>query len=84
MAASSRDDIPTQLAALLGKEVTQIRKTSENPTRVSIIDAIMAVSGGAGSTMLPGTCAASPINTPKWGQIGPTSNSKAEGSGTLQ
>ena len=32
---------------------------------------------GEASTMLPGVCAASPISTPKWGQIGPTSNSKA-------
>ena len=32
---------------------------------------------GEASTMLPGICAASPISTPKWGQIGPTSSSKA-------
>ena len=47
MAASSTDDIPTQLAALLGREVLQIRKTNENPPRVSIIDVTMAVSGGS-------------------------------------
>ena len=38
---------------------------------------------GEASTMLPGVCAASPISTPKWGQIGPTSNLKAGGSGSL-
>ena len=37
MAASSADDIPTQLAALLGKEVVQIRKTDETPPRVIMI-----------------------------------------------
>ena len=41
MAASSADDIPTQLAALLGKKkVVQIRKTDENPPRISIIATI--------------------------------------------
>ena len=47
MAASSTDDIPTQLAALLGREVSQIRRTNENSRRVSIIDVTMAVSGGS-------------------------------------
>ena len=47
MAVSSEDDIPTQLAALLGKETVQIRKTDEKPPRVSIIDVTMAVSGGS-------------------------------------
>ena len=45
MAASSGDDIPTQLAALLGKETVQIRKTNETPPRVSVIDTIAAVTG---------------------------------------
>ena len=33
MAAPSGDDIPVQLAALLGKEVVRIRKTDETPPR---------------------------------------------------
>ena len=45
MAASSVDDIPTQLAALLGKEVKQIRKTDEKPSRVSVIDLISIITG---------------------------------------
>ena len=46
MAASSTDDFPTQLAALLGKrKVAQIRKTDENPPRISIIDVIATMSG---------------------------------------
>ena len=40
-------ELPQQLSALLGQEVGQIRKTSEQPPRVSIIDVIMAVSGGS-------------------------------------
>ena len=47
MAASSGDDIPTQLAALLGRETFRIRKTDETPPRVSIIDVVMAVTGGS-------------------------------------
>ena len=44
MAASSGDDIPAQLAALLGnKKVTQIRKTNENPPRISIIDVVATI-----------------------------------------
>ena len=43
MAASSGDDVPTQLAALLGKEVVSIRKTSETPPRISVIDVIQAI-----------------------------------------
>ena len=45
MAGSSGDDIPTQLATLLGKEVVQIRKTEETPPRVSVIDVISAFVG---------------------------------------
>ena len=47
MAASSGDDVPTQLAALLGSEIFRIRKTDETPQRVSIIDVVMAVTGGS-------------------------------------
>ena len=42
MAASSADDIPTQLAALLGREAVQIRKTDESPPRVAGADARVA------------------------------------------
>ena len=45
MTSSSADDIPTQLAALLGKKTVQIRKTDENPPRVSVIDVIAAIVG---------------------------------------
>ena len=45
MAASSTDDVPTQLAALLGKEAVQIRKTDRNPPQASIYDVISAVTG---------------------------------------
>ena len=47
MAASSGDDVPTQLAALLGREIFRIRKTDQTPPRVSIIDAVMFSSGGS-------------------------------------
>ena len=47
MAASSGDDVPTQLAALLGREIFRIRKTDETPPGVSIIDVVMAVTGGS-------------------------------------
>ena len=45
MAASSGDDVPKQLAALLGRATVQIRKTDETPTRVSVIDVIAAITG---------------------------------------
>ena len=45
MAASSGDDIPAQLAALLGREMVQIRKTADDPPRVSVIDVVQAISG---------------------------------------
>ena len=45
VAASSADDVPTQLAALLGKEAVQIRKTDRNPPQASIYDVISAVTG---------------------------------------
>ena len=43
MAASSGDDIPSQLATLLEKAVVQIRKTDRNPLQASIYDVISAV-----------------------------------------
>ena len=45
MAASSRDDVPTQLATLLGRRVVSIRKTSETPPRISVIDVVEAITG---------------------------------------
>ena len=45
MAASSGDDIPTQLAALLGGRTVQIRKTNESPPRISVIDVVEAITG---------------------------------------
>ena len=47
MAAASGDDIPAQLAALVGSNTVHMRKTDENPPRISIVDAIVAVSGGS-------------------------------------
>ena len=45
MAASSGDDIPAQLAALLGKEIVRIRKTDESPPRISVIDVAVVITG---------------------------------------
>ena len=45
MAASSTDDIPKQLATLLGMETVRIRKTDEEPPKVSVIDVAVAVTG---------------------------------------
>ena len=45
MAASSGDDVPTQLAALLGRGTVQIRMTNETPPRISIIDVATAITG---------------------------------------
>ena len=45
MAASSRDDVPTQLATLLGRRVVSIRKTSETPPRISAVDVVEAITG---------------------------------------
>ena len=45
MASSSADDIPNQLAALLGIASVRIRKTDEAPPRVSVIDVAVAVTG---------------------------------------
>ena len=43
MAASSGDDIPAQLAALLGYAVQRIRITDEDPPRISVIDLAAAI-----------------------------------------
>ena len=45
MAASSTDDIPTQLAALLGRgaDIVTIRKANEDPPAVSVIDVIQFI-----------------------------------------
>ena len=45
MAASSGDDIPTQLGTLLGREIARIRKTDQTPPRVSVIDVVQAITG---------------------------------------
>ena len=45
MATSSGDDIPTQLAALLGHAIKRLRITDEVPPRISIIDVIATISG---------------------------------------
>ena len=44
-AASSADDIPNQLAVLLGTETVRFRKTDEPPARVSVIDVAVPVTG---------------------------------------
>ena len=43
MAASSGDDIPAQLSALLGHSVKRIRITNEVPPRISVIDLASAI-----------------------------------------
>ena len=43
MATSSRDDIPTQLAALFGYSIKRIRITDEEPPRISVIDLAAAI-----------------------------------------
>ena len=43
MATSSRDDIPTQLAALFGYPIKRIRITDEAPPRISVIDLATAI-----------------------------------------
>ncbi len=45
MAAASGDDIPAQLATLLGKEAVQIRKTDETPSRISVVDVAVVITG---------------------------------------
>ena len=36
-------DIQTQLSTLLGREVTQVRKTDEVPPRISVIDVAVVI-----------------------------------------
>jgi hypothetical protein len=43
MAVFSADDIPTQLAKLLGRKAVQIRKTDEYPPQISMIDVVVAL-----------------------------------------
>ena len=43
VAASSGDDIPTQLAAVLGYTIKRLRITDEVPPRISVIDVIQAI-----------------------------------------
>lgn len=38
-------DIQQQLSRLLGRDVQQIRKTDENPSRISVIDVVAAITG---------------------------------------
>ena len=45
MVDSSGDDVPTQLAALLGRATVRIRKTDETPPRISAIDVAQAMTG---------------------------------------
>ena len=45
MAVSSADDIPNQLAALLGIKTVRIGKTDEVPPRMSVSDVAIAVTG---------------------------------------
>ena len=51
MAASSADDIPTQLAALLGRDAAQIRKTDDTPPLVSVIDVAVMITGKSAKTV---------------------------------
>ena len=41
--AASTDDVPTQLAALLGYHIKRIRKTVEKPPRIFLIDLAAAI-----------------------------------------
>ena len=71
MAASSRDDIPRQLAALLGREsVCQIRKTDTVPPRISVIDVVEAITGqvksNAGKNTLERIKESHPEVYPNW------------------
>ena len=46
---SSGDDIPAQLAALLGEDAVRIRKTGDEPPLVAVYDVIAAVAGMSGN-----------------------------------
>ena len=45
MAASPESNVPTQLAALLGRKVVNTQKTSESPPRINVIDVVGAITG---------------------------------------
>ena len=45
MATSASDDVPAQRAALLGRGTVNIRKTNENPPRISSIGTVEAITG---------------------------------------
>ena len=45
--AASTDDVPTQLAALLGYHIKRIRITDEKPPRISFIDLAAAIANHA-------------------------------------
>ncbi len=73
MTASPGDDIPMQLADLLGREVVDIRKTNETPPRISLIDVVQAITGqaknNAGKTferIKENYPEVSPEDSPKW------------------
>ena len=51
MEASSADDVPTQLAALLGREAMQTRKTNDTPPWVSVIDVTVMITGKDAKTV---------------------------------
>ena len=79
MAAPSGDDIPAQLAALLGRDAVQIRKTDESPPRISIIDVARAITGhnaDYSSLAVRNVCDQYPKSVEK----SRTSNSRAEAS----
>ena len=64
--------MPTQLAALLGRDVVNMRKTDENPPRVSVIDVAMAVSGGSqhdAAKSLRRLCDQYPEVGPNWSHL---------------
>ena len=57
---------------LLGREVIRIRRTDENPSRVSVIDVAMAVSGGTqhdAAKSLRRLCDQYPEVGPNWSHL---------------
>ena len=72
MSTSLGGDVPRQLAVLLGREVIRIRRTNENPSRVSVIDVAMAVSGGTqhdAAKSLRRLCDQYPEVGPNWSHL---------------
>ena len=45
MGASSGEDLPMQLAVLLGREAVQLRRTDETPPRVAVVDVAALITG---------------------------------------